>query len=351
VPEDRVLVTGAHCFDGWFTATPSRSRERFCRMVGLDPGRPFVLYVGSSVFIAPDEVPFAERWRRALRTAPDPVVRSAGVLIRPHPANARQWRALDPNLPETAVWPPIGTDPSSPDFRRDYFDSLHHCAAVVGINTSAQLEAAILARPVFTVRAPDFAHAHAGTLHFQHLVDPDGGFVHAADTLERHVEQLAAALDGRLDPAQANVPFVRSFIRPFGTDVASASVFARTIDALLRLPPPPRQSGPWWAAPVQPFAAVLAQVARTLAEDRPLWVYALRPLITVAVWGWAAPFVLQNLARSVRRGLKPLRRSIRRTSYEALQALRKRRRRANKTLGRAARTAGSAARRLVRKNA
>ena len=66
VPADRVLVTGAQLFDRWFTMQPSRSREEFCRETGLDPARPFLLYVGSSQFIAPDEVPFAEVYIHAL---------------------------------------------------------------------------------------------------------------------------------------------------------------------------------------------------------------------------------------------------------------------------------------------
>jgi hypothetical protein len=64
---EQVVVTGAQLFDRWFAARPTRSREAFCRDVGLDPSRPFVLYLGSSMFIAPDEVPFAERWVAALR--------------------------------------------------------------------------------------------------------------------------------------------------------------------------------------------------------------------------------------------------------------------------------------------
>ena len=50
VPPERVVVTGAHCYDQWFGRQPSRSRERFCARVGLRPDRPFVLYLCSSLF-------------------------------------------------------------------------------------------------------------------------------------------------------------------------------------------------------------------------------------------------------------------------------------------------------------
>lgn len=351
VPEDRVLVTGAQPFDRWFSGAPTRSREAFCRRVGLDPARPFVLYVGSSVFIAPDEVPFAERWRCALARAADPAVRDVSVLLRPHPANARQWRALDPDLPDTALWPPIGSDPSAPEFRDDYFDSIYHSAAVVGINTSAQLEAAILRRPVLTVRAREFAHAQSGTLHFQHLVDPASGFVQMADTLQEHVAQLGEILSGRRDVSDANDRFVRSFIRPYGAEVPAVPAFVSAIDALAHLARPRRVPAPAWAVASRPAAAVLAQSARVLAEDRPLWVYAVRPVIAAGIWTSALGFAVADTAWSVRRRLKPLRRGVWRAWYEAGRMFQKRGRRANKAIGRAVRVAGSAARRVVRRNA
>lgn len=350
VSEDRVRVTGAHLFDGWFEARPSRSRAQFCGMVGLDPRRPFVLYVGSSVFIAPDEVPFAERWRTVLLRAADPVVRSAGVLVRPHPANARQWRVLDPDLRDTALWPPIGTDPTAPDFRRDYFDSLYHCAAVVGVNTSAQLEAAIVGRPVFTIRASEFAHAQAGTLHFQHLVNPDAGFVQTADTLEEHVAQLAAVLHGRVSVAEANARFVRSFIRPLGVDVPAVPAFTRAIDALTRLPRPAPHRDPRWSVAARPLAAVVAQVARILAEDRPLWVYPLRPVAALAVRCAAAAYLARSGWRQATRWcVKRVGRAARRAWYESAQYVRRRVRRSRKPLARVTRQAESAVRRAMRR--
>ena len=59
VADAQIVITGAQLFYRWFDARPSRSREEFCRQVGLDPSSPFILYVGSSVFIAPEEVSFA----------------------------------------------------------------------------------------------------------------------------------------------------------------------------------------------------------------------------------------------------------------------------------------------------
>lgn len=89
IAPDKVSVTGAQLFDHWFDRRPSRDREAFCRHVGLDPERPYILYTCSSVFIARQEASFVARWLDSLRNHPDPLLRSAGVLIRPHPGSAK----------------------------------------------------------------------------------------------------------------------------------------------------------------------------------------------------------------------------------------------------------------------
>jgi len=345
----RVVVTGAQLFDRWFDARPSRSREAFCQMVGLDPARPFVLYVGSSMFIAPDEVPFAERWIARLRGSAEPTTASVGVLVRPHPANARQWRAFDgTGFDHVAIWPPIGTDPNAPDFRRDYFDSLYYSVAVVGINTSAQLEAGIVGRPVFTIRAPEFAHSQEGTLHFRYLIGAHG-LVRTADAVEAHTEQLSALLSGRED-ASSHADFVRDFIRPHGLDVPVSPLFAKAIDDIVRAPAPfPERTGTATVA-LRPFAFLLAVVARSLADDRPLWTYLLRPLVAAAVWVAAVGYWLRGGWHALTHtGVKRMRRATWRAWYESTRALGKWLQRLTRPLRRGARQAGSAAKRVVRR--
>lgn len=363
VAPEQVSVTGAQLFDRWFTDRPSRSRDEFCRMVGLDPSQPFVLYVGSSTFIAPDEVPFAERWIRRIRNGPaaafarsatapgkaghdDAEVADVGVLIRPHPANSRQWRTFEAPVANVALWPPIGTDPTAPDFRRDYFDSLYYCAAVVGINTSAQIEASIVGRPVFTIRSAEFAHAQEGTLHFQYLVN-EGGAVRSADSLDEHAAQLAAVLSRSPDANNDAREFVRSFVRPHGIDVAVSPIFARTIGELARRPRPHAQGTDLLAVALWPLARVKASLARMLAEDRPLWVYLLRPFVSATVWTTAGLYTIRRVASEVTHtAFKRLRRGVWRVWYESSRRAARGLRRVNK-LFRTVRHAGSVAKRAL----
>jgi hypothetical protein len=347
VRTERVVTTGAVAFDRWFAARPACSREAFCRQVGLDPTRPFVLYAGSSSFIAPDEVPFFERWLAGVRASSDPVVATAGVLVRPHPANARQWEVLDvAGRSDVALWPPIGTDPTAEGFWSDYFHSLHFSAAVVGINTSAQIEAAIVGRPVLTLRTPEFAHSQDGTLHFKHLVS-GGGAVRAAASLHEHLQQLGEAIATGVDEA-ANRAFVTSFVRPHGLETPAAQAFADVVGALAATPRTGERPDAVWVGAVRPAALVAAFGARALAEDRPLWVYAARPFVSLGVHAAAAGY----RARDGWHRLQPVKRARRatwRAWYEWWQATRKGVRRATKPVTRAMRQAGGAARRAMRR--
>jgi hypothetical protein len=233
VPADSVAVTGSQVFDRWFGRSPSRTRTEFCAAVGLPPAKPYVLFVGSSVFISRVEVPFVRRWIEALRAAADPALRDLGVLIRPHPYNGAQWADADlGGLGDVAVWPRGKHNPVDEPNRADFFDSMHHSVGVVGINTSAMIEAAIVGRPVLSILTPEFSGSQEGTLHFHHLLPEHGGFLRVASSLDEHVAQLAAVLRNPDAAREELVGFVRSFIRPHGIDRACTPIL---VDALEQL--------------------------------------------------------------------------------------------------------------------
>ena len=276
IPEEKIVATGAQLFDRWFAKRMTRNRSDFCARVGLPDARPFVLFTGSSSFISESnaEVAFVRRWEAALRSSADATLQEANVLVRPHPYNFHAWGS-DPmaDRPDVTVFPGRGYNPIDAESRADFFDSIYHAAAVVGINTSAMIEAAIIGRPVFSISAEEFSSKQEGTIHFHHLLPENGGCVRIASTLDEHIRQLS---DRLLDPDAAFAEtqrFIASFIRPHGIDRPATPVFADAIERLATASPPQPQKEPWWAYGVRPVVftgALVGVVGAWLHRPDPL---------------------------------------------------------------------------------
>lgn len=246
VPPERVRVTGAQLFDRWFERTTSQSREAFCVMVGLPPDKPIVLYTGSSVFIARSEfeVPFVRNWIAAIRSSAHPELRDASILIRPHPFNCDSWEHAE--FPEAeygrvVVWPRQRYTPAAESARDSFFDSLYYSEAVVGINTSAMIEATILRKPVLSLLTPEFAGTQEGTVHFHYLLPENGGPLRVASSVEQHVDQLAEVLRFPESVQAQLTRFVTDFLRPHGLDQPATPILADALEqgaTLLVVPAP-----------------------------------------------------------------------------------------------------------------
>jgi hypothetical protein len=261
-------VTGAQNFDEWFARSATSSAAGFKQRLGLRPDRPYLLYLGSSSFIAPNEVGFARRWLRALRASEDPGLRDIGVLFRPHPQNARQWSVEElTSDPQVAIHPPPEDTPQATGradwSREDFYDSMAHAAAVVGVNTTAMIESAVVGKGVYTVLDPDFRDTQGGTLHFEHLRAAGGGLLHERERLDEHLTDLAAAVADGNAPDERSRRFVAAFVRPHGLDRPVTPIMVDALQSAAdRLPDP---------HPVparQPGLAMRALAALAVAADR-----------------------------------------------------------------------------------
>ncbi len=235
IEPDHVVATGGQLFDKWFERRPTRSRDEFMNEVGLDPNAPYVLYLCSSPFVVRKpqaEIDFVLRLLEGMRASDDERLRRTGLLVRPYPRGS-QWRKVDLASHGNAVrWPPKHAYATSEHGLADFYDSIAHSSAVVGINTTAMIEAAIVGQPVLTILEPKFAQE--GTLHFQHLLEENGGFLHTASSLEEHLGQLARVLDEGEEGAERRRRFVESFVRPRGLDRPATPILADEVEELAR---------------------------------------------------------------------------------------------------------------------
>lgn len=263
VDPTRVAVTGAQCFDAWLTQQP-RTRDEFAAASGIDASRRVVLYTCCAPWTGQSELPFVRRWLEALRASSDELVAGASVVVRQHPKRPDD---IDPrdleNLGPVVVFPVRGTAPTDAPSRRDYLDSIAHADAVVGLNTTAMLEASLLDRSVLTVLDPEYHAVQRGTLHFRYLLETAGGFVEVAHTLDEHVLQLAQALrEPERGRARARA-FVEDFVRPHGRERAATPIFVDEVERLAAEQMP----APWRApTPLRALRPLLAPLARRSAR-------------------------------------------------------------------------------------
>jgi hypothetical protein len=268
MPADRIVVTGAQCYDQWFDRTPSRDRGSFCRAVGLSPDQPFLLYVCSVMTPNPYESKFVLRWIEEIRRSSDPRLRHAGILVRPHPERLEEWEQVSLERFGNAVL--YGRNPVSPGAQADYFDSLYHSHAVIGLVTSAFLEAAIVGRPVYTPLLPEFEIYQEGVQHFRYLVEVEGGLLKVHRSLPDHLSELAAALARPVERDPQNARFIRAFVRPRGLDAPATPAFVAAVEELGSAAPLPPDQAPAWHRALQPLVRAVVRSSEEGWLRRPL---------------------------------------------------------------------------------
>ena len=220
VPSENVVVTGASRFDDFWERKIEITRLDYCKKLGLDPSQPIITYLCSSNLISHDEKDFVHRWVEAIRTSKSYNLASINIVIRPHPKFSDGWTEQFSGMRAVAIAASKGlnNDPV-------LFHCLAHARAVVGANTSAELEAAILNVPVFTVHDADLETGQKGTIHFGYLA---GKLAMVAQDLSEHILQLEAELTS-VPALGRNNAFLTDFLRPCGLNTRATDV---TVDYL-----------------------------------------------------------------------------------------------------------------------
>lgn len=225
IPIKNVAVTGSPFFDKWFGRhdPPRLSREQFCRRVGLDPEKPFVLYLGSTEAIAADESWIISELRDSLRIQSENELSALQVLIRPHPSHHQIFnKVLSPHV---AIWPkdngPLGLAvPEQEDELEDFELSVRYSIGVLGLNTSAMIDALAIGKPVISFLARDYQQTMVEAQHFQHLLNSQALII--AHTIPEIVDCVRKVDLLWAQNRAASECFVRSFLRPPGGEYMTA---------------------------------------------------------------------------------------------------------------------------------
>ena len=117
---------------------------------------------------------------------------------------------------------------------------MYYSAAVVGLNTSAFIEAAVVGKPVLTVLLPEISTAQPGR-HAALPLPARGQRRAAARVAHRSTStcrMLAASLAGPGGGDAKAERFVEGFVRPFGRDEPATPRFVEAVETAAALPAP-----------------------------------------------------------------------------------------------------------------
>jgi hypothetical protein len=226
-----IVITGAPFFDRWFQGQSPDDRQSFLERLGLGADARYVLYLGSSANIAPNESWLVRQVRDALER--DRRLASLELIVRPHPANPRMVADLA-GVPGISITPSVV--PWSDIAQREMLNLVHHSEAFIGVNTSAMLDAVIVGKPGFSIVSDEYRETHDDAPHFRDM--KEANVLYLERDCDGAARRLAAVLAGDDPRAVDRERFVRDFIRPLGFDRDAGACQAEAILLLADGEPP-----------------------------------------------------------------------------------------------------------------
>lgn len=222
-----IHICGAPFFDKWLDAAAyEQPREAICAEVGIDPSKPYVLYLGSSSNITKNENWVVRKVARSLQEEPLPELKSLQVVVRPHPANAEIFQKIKKDY-EVIVWPKHGELPESKESAQKFYNLVQHSVAVMGVNTSAMVDAVIMGKKVYCLLLDEYRKTQQDALHFKTLRD-SGAFTIISD-IPYIREALIRDLKNPASSHEFNADFIKRYIRPKGVKISAGEICARAI--------------------------------------------------------------------------------------------------------------------------
>lgn len=229
IPEDKIVTVGSPPFDFWFDAVPTKDRGIFLSEVGLNPDYPYIVYLCSSRPIAGSSEPaVVQSLIEKLKARND--IKNLQILARPYPSMAHVWDGVE--IPDVRIWPRNGDWPDTDETRQTLFNTLYYSMAVVGINTTAMIEASVLNRPSMTLMTKEFEASQNGRAHFRQMLK--GGFLETAKDFKSAAEILAGLFNGNDSKEQQRLEFARNFLRPGGLDRKASFFAAQAIEMVAK---------------------------------------------------------------------------------------------------------------------
>jgi hypothetical protein len=215
-----IEIIGSPTFDYLFNWNTKIDKLKFMLAAKIANYDYYILYLCSSPSISKNEFEIIIELANSMTLLK--TEKKCCLLVRPHPLNFRIWENKN-SLPENLIlFPNINENYSSNESIDIYCHSMFYSSAVIGLNTSAFIEACILNKPCISLPSYPENYTRENFGHFKHLAD--GKFINMPNNKEdvNHIIENILLNDDD-DLFQMRKLFTNNFIRPNGLNVNSSN--------------------------------------------------------------------------------------------------------------------------------
>jgi hypothetical protein len=152
-------------------------------------------------------------------------------LIRPHPSNFKHYEKILNQDILMYPKPPFNFELGVPETREDvyyFYKSMKESSFVLGVNTSAMIEAVINNSPVISFMHPKYKKTQEQAVHFKHLIQSES--IYIVDNEKDFIIKARSIVQNEaLERIEKRKEFVQSFIRPLGLKDSAGYIQAHAI--------------------------------------------------------------------------------------------------------------------------
>ena len=230
VPKKKIRITGSPFLDKWFL--PNKflkvSKKEFCERLGLDQNKKIILYLGSSKNIIKDEHLIINELSALFLKSENKDLENSQIVVRCHPANNLDSKDLAKS--NVIVYPEVAVLPELDEHNELFKTMCEHADAVIGINTTAMVDAIILDKPVFSPEIEKYKFSQIRTEHYKRM--KASGAIHASKELEGLVNLLSDFFKKPKSNSLNRKKFVENYVRPKGMHNVAGHVVAEEVLSL-----------------------------------------------------------------------------------------------------------------------
>ena len=228
IPLNNIVITGSPFMDKWFDS----SITNIYHNKSLPTKSTYILYLGSSSNIAPNEVPDLYELANELQKKKRQGLSNISILARPHPANEKRFAEI--NHPLIKPWI-RGRDelPDSPESLSEFSNAINESICVIGINTTGMIDAVLAGKEVIALIPESYKHSNAyNATHFKQILNSD--IFHQANSIEQCLDILSKLMVKPIKTEVDSNKFINDFIRPRGINYSSGDISGLCIESITK---------------------------------------------------------------------------------------------------------------------